>query len=710
MFVHNSVDGDNPAAMRYTEARMDRKAEELLADIDKDTVDFVPNFDGSLKEPTVLPAKLPNLLINGSSGIAVGMATNIPPHNVGEIIDGAVMLIDDPEAAVSDLMNVVHGPDFPTGGTIVGVAGIKSAYATGRGKVITRSKTEIEEHKNRERIIVSEIPYMVNKSHLIEQIAILVKDKVVQGISDIRDESDRDGMRIVIELKKDAASDIVLNQLLKHTRMRTTFGIIMLTLVDNEPKVLNLKQTIQYYVDHRKEIVTRRTKFELDKAEKRMHIVEGLIIALNDIDNVVQKIKKSKDIPTATNMLMTDYKLSEEQAKAILDMKLQKLSSLEQQKLRDEHGELKKLIVELKGILADETKIFAIIKKELLEAREKYADDRRTQIEEGEDDDIEIEDMIEEHEVVVTISHQGYIKRLPVDTYRAQNRGGKGVIGATSRDEDFTEDLFVSSTHSYILFFSNKGKVYWLKVFNIPEASRQAKGKAIVNLIGLDKDERITAFIPVKEFGDNHFLSLVTKKGTIKKTDLKAYSRPRQGGIIAINLVGDDELVRALMTNGSQQIMIASKNGMAVKFNESDARAMGRTSMGVRGIKLKGDDEVVDALIANDEKTVLTVTENGYGKRTKISDYRLINRGGSGVINIQCSARNGKVVEVKAVEDDDDMILVSKNGIIIRMASSGISVIGRNTQGVRLMKLKEDDRVMSAAKIVSNEEKEIDKE
>ncbi len=701
-----SVDGDNAAAMRYTEARLKKIAEELLADIDKETVDFKPNFDGSLKEPTVLPSKLPNLLINGSSGIAVGMATNIPPHNVGEIIDGTITLIDEPETPVEELMEVVKGPDFPTGGIIMGQNGIKQAYLTGRGKVHVKAKSEIEENKGKDRIIITEIPYMVNKAQLIEHIADLVRDKKIPGISDIRDESDRDGMRIVIEIKKDAQSNVVQNQLMKYTRLSTTFGINMLALVDNEPKTLNLKQIIQNYISHRQIVIRRRTEYELKKAEQRAHILEGLKIALDNIDEVVQKIKKSKDAEASRAMLMTDYSLTEIQAKAILDMKLQRLSNMEQDKIREEHKQLLELIINLKKILASEQEILAIAKKELQEMKAQYNDERKTKLEAVEEGDLIIEDLIKEESVVVTISHKGYVKRLPITTYRQQGRGGTGLKGAGTRDEDFIEHIFVASTHTYLLLFSNKGKVYWLKVFQIPEASRIAAGKAIVNLVNLEPGERINAIVPVKEFDDEHNLALVTKKGTVKKTTLSAYSRPRQGGIIAVTLEENDELVNALLTDNDKEIMIATHNGMAARFHESDARPIGRTAKGVRGIMLKGDDYVVGAIIAKPGKAILTITENGYGKRTTIEQYRLIKRGGVGVINIQCSDRNGKVVGVKSVNEDDDIMFISQHGIIIRTSVHGISMIGRNTQGVRLMKMRSDDKVVAAARIIKEDEEQ----
>ncbi len=695
-----SIDGDSAAAMRYTEARLSKIAEELLKDIEKDTVKFIPNFDGSLKEPSVLPAKLPNLLINGTSGIAVGMATNIPPHNICEVIDATIALIDDPSASVQKLMNYIQGPDFPTGGIILGKNGIKEAYMTGKGIIKIRSKTEIEDHKGRSRIIVTEIPYMVNKSQLIEEIANLTRDKKIQGISDIRDESDREGMRIVIEIKKESNPDVVLNQLFKHTRLETSFGIIMLALVNNEPKILDLKNLIQQYINHRKEVVINRTKFDLRETEAKLHVLAGLIIALNNIDSIIKGIKASKDADSAKNFLMNNYKLTEIQAKAILDMKLQRLSSLEQEKIRKESENLTEFAAELKSILGSEQKIFQLIKNELLELKKEYGDKRKTTFAEYKGE-IETEDLIEKEDVVVTISHAGYVKRMPVDIYKAQNRGGKGIIGAETREEDFIEDLFIANTHSYILFFSNKGKVYWLKVHNIPEASRQAKGKAIVNLLSLEEGEKISAFIPIKEFDDKHFLVLATKNGIVKKTNLVEYSRPRQGGIIGIILDEGDELVKAILTDGNQNLLLATKNGLAIKFDEKEVRPIGRTSKGVKGITLKDKDELVSMIIAEPNKTILTITENGYGKRTKEEEYRVIGRAGIGVINIQCSERNGSVVSVQSVEETDEIMVVSKNGIIIRIPVSTISVIGRNTQGVRIMRLEENDKVVSAAKVVN---------
>ncbi|MBW2971433.1 DNA gyrase subunit A, partial [Candidatus Woesearchaeota archaeon] len=689
-----SVDGDAPAAMRYTEARLSKISEDILDDIKKDTVDFQPNFDGELKEPVVLPCKIPNLLVNGSSGIAVGMATNIPPHNMGEVIDGTVHLIDNPEASPEDLMEFIRGPDFPTGGIICGTSGIREALSSGRGKVRIRAKTDFETVHNRNAIIVSEIPYQINKSVLIEQIADLVRDKKITGIHDIRDESDREGMRIVIELKAEATPEIVINQLFKHTRLESTFGIIFLSLVNNEPKLLNLQEMLQCFIEHRQVVVRRRTEFDLRKAEERAHILEGLIIALNDIDNVVQKIKQSKDVDSARSVLMSDYSLTEIQAKAILDMRLQKLASLEQEKIKDEHKSLVELIAELKSILASEQKILGIIKNELLEMKEKYADARRTEISEVADEQFSVEDLIEEEDMVVTITHAGYIKRLPVDAYRKQGRGGKGIIGASTKDEDFVEHLFIASTHSSVLFFSNDGQVYWLKVYEIPLASRQAKGKAIVNLVGLKQGEHIRAFVPVMEFDDQHYLLMCTKNGTVKKTSLEAFSRPRKGGIRAVTINEGDGLVDVVLTDGSMNVIIATRNGMAIRFSEGDVRPMGRSAAGVRGVALKDKDYVIGMVIAEDEKTLLTVTENGYGKRTAVSEYRFIRRGGVGVKNIICSERNGTAVSIRSVTDDDEVMLMSQNGIIIRTPVKQISVIGRVTQGVRVMRLDDGDKLM----------------
>ena len=694
-----SVDGDSAAAMRYTECRLTKLAEEMLEDIDKRTVRFIPNFDNSATEPTVLPSKLPNLLVNGSSGIAVGMATNIPPHNVGEIIDAAIKQIGNPDLDIEEIMRIIQGPDFPTGAFICGRNGIKEAYSTGRGKILVRAKTSIEQSKNKSVIIINEIPFMVNKSELLEEIANLVSDKKIIGISDLRDESDRHGIRVVIELKKDADSSIVLNQLFQHTRMQTTFGIIMLALVNNEPKVLNIKQIIHYYIGHRRDVVRKRTLFDLNKAQTKAHILEGLIVALTNINNVIKLIKDSKSVETAKQALTSNFNLTNEQAVAILEMRLQRLTSLEQEKIRQEHIDLLKLIEELESILSNPQKILDIIKKELSKLKDEYNDTRRTQIIELENTELETEDLIKDEEMAITITNSGYIKRLPLQTYKLQHRGGKGVIATTTKDEDIVKDIFVASTHSYILFFTNKGKVHWIKVYNLPEASRQARGKAIVNLLELGNDETVTALVPVKNFDNEHYLIMSTKKGTVKKTELMAYSNPRRHGIVAIKLEQNDELINVELTDGNQQIILATKNGLAVRFEERNVRPTGRSAKGVRGISLKDNDEVIGMVVASDENTLLTVTENGYGKRTPIAEYRLINRGGSGVINIQCSERNGKVVSICPVTENDDIIFISKNGIIIRVPATDISVIGRNTQGVKIMKLEENDKVVAAVKV-----------
>ncbi len=696
IFVHNSVDGDPPAAYRYTEARLKKIAEEMLQDIDKETVKFVPNFDESLKEPTVLSAKIPNLLVNGSTGIAVGMATNIPPHNINEVCDAASRVIDNPNITVEELMNIVKGPDFPTAAIIPGRKKIIGAYKTGRGLIQIKSKAFIEKDK----IVVTEIPYMVNKAMLVEQIADLVKNKTIKGINDLRDESDRKGMRIVIELSKDANADIILNQLFKHSRMQVTFGINMLALVDNEPKTLNIKSLLQHFIEHRRFVVRKRTEFDLKKAEARKHILEGLIIALGDIDNVVQKIKKSRDIAEAQSVLTADYSLSEVQAKAILEMRLQKLASLEQEKIKNEHSGLLKSIEELKTVLAEERKILGIIKDELIELKNVYGDARKTEILEEEEEELDVEDLIPRENVVVTVTHEGYIKRQPVATYRQQRRGGKGIIGTTKREEDFVEDMFIANTHNYMLFFTSHGQLHWLKVYGLPEAGRQAKGKPIVNLLKLREEEKMTACIPVKGFLDGKYLFMATKNGIVKKTELMAFSNPRHGGIRALHLDKGDELVGVKLTDGTKQIMLATRFGMANKFNESNIRAMGRTARGIRGIRLRKGDRVTGMVIAVDKNSLLTVTENGYGKRTQVSEYRLIKRGGIGVKNIICSERNGSVVAVRSVTDEDELMLISKNGIVIRCPARDIRIIGRNTQGVKIMSLGEGDRVVACEKVV----------
>ncbi|MEJ5351656.1 MAG: DNA gyrase subunit A [Melioribacteraceae bacterium] len=695
-----SIDGDSPAAMRYTEARLAKIADEMLRDLDKNTVDFVPNFDDTLQEPSVLPSYLPNLLVNGSSGIAVGMATNIPPHNLNEVVDGLVALIDNPKMKPEDLMKYVKAPDFPTGGIIYGYDGVREAYLTGRGRIILRAKANIETLKNdRENIVITEIPYQVNKAALIEKIAELVRDNKVDGIANIRDESDRDGLRIVIEMKRDGQPAVTLNQLFKHTQMQVTFGVIMLALVNGVPKVLTLQQMMQHFLDHRMNVLIRRTKFDLDAAERRAHILEGYIIALDNIDAVIETIKKSRDVETAKHNLMRKFKLSEIQAKAILDMRLQRLTGLERKKIEDEYKETIKLIERLKGILESEKKRKQIIKEELIQLKEKYGDERRTEII-YDFKEFSLEDIIAEEDVVVTISHQGFIKRFPVSGYRRQARGGKGVTGAGTKDEDFIEHMFIASTHHYIMFFTDKGKCYWLKVHEIPEGGRAAKGRSILNLIEKDKDEKITAFVTVKEFSDDKYVVMVTEKGTIKKTVLSAYSNIRRGGINAINLVPGDRLIEAKLSDGNNDIIIGTRNGMAIRFNEKDVRDMGRTATGVRGIKLGKNDAVIGMIVVRNASTLLVVTEKGFGKRSEIEEYRLTKRGGKGVITVKTSEKNGKLIAMKEVNDGDELVIITTKGMVIRQAVSDIRVMGRNTQGVRLIKLNEDDEIADIARVI----------
>lgn len=689
-----SQDGDNAAAMRYTEAKLNKISEELLDDIDKNTVNFTDNFDGSLKEPVLLPSKFPNLLVNGSSGIAVGMATNIPPHNLGEVCSAVKALIDSPEIEVSELMNYIQAPDFPTGGLICGKHGIFEAYKTGKGKVKMRAVADFEEKKNKTSIIISEIPFMVNKSALVEQIANLVREKKLDGISDLRDESDRDGMRLVIELKNNATPDLVLNNLYKQTRLEETFGMNMLALIDNKPKRFSLKNILSEFITHRVSVVKRRTKFDLNKAEERKHILEGLLIALNNSDVVVKLIKKSKTAQEAKEALISKFELSPIQSQAVLDMKLQKLAALERQAIIDEDKKLSELILQLKEILSDKKNILNIIKKEMDFVIDKYSNDRRSQITEAVED-FEIEDLIEPEDVVITISNSGYVKRTNLENYRSQRRGGKGIIGTKTKEEDFTESVFIANTHSYVLFFTDSGKVHWLKVYKIPDAGRVSKGKPIINL--LNTDDKIRGVLPIKEFKDDEYIILSTKKGIIKKTSSMAYSKPRKGGIIALGLKDNDHLIKAELVKKNQEVIIASKKGQAVRFNESKVRAMGRTATGVIGIRLNKGDEVIGMVIANDDKKLLTITENGFGKKSNVSEYRLTNRGGKGVINIKTSERNGTVVSVKIIEDSDDLVIMSKEGILIRTSASEISTIGRNTQGVRLMRLSKGDKVISSA-------------
>jgi DNA gyrase subunit A len=677
----------------------------MLRDLDKNTVDFVSNFDESLQEPTVMPSYLPNLLINGASGIAVGMATNIPSHNISEVIDGCVALIENPKATSADLMKIIKAPDFPTGGIIYGYEGVKDAYLTGRGRVVIRAKANIETLKNdRENIVITEIPYQVNKAAMIEKIADLVREGKINDISNIRDESDRDGLRVVIELKRDAQPAVILNQLFKHTQMQVTFGVIMLALVNGAPKVLTLQEIIKHFLDHRMDVLIRRTKFELEAAEKRAHILEGYIIALDNIDEVIETIKKSKDVETAKNNLMRRFKLSEIQAKAILDMRLQRLTGLERKKIEDEYKETIKLIEKLRGILENERTRKKIIKDELLALKEKYGDERRTEIIKDYKE-FSLEDIIAEEDVVVTISHGGFIKRFPVSGYRRQGRGGKGVTGAGTKEDDFIEHMFVASTHQYILFFTDKGRCYWLKVHEVPEGGRTAKGRSIVNLLDKDKDDNITAFVAVKEFREDQFLIMATEKGTIKKTVLSAYGNVRKGGINAINLVPGDKLIEVKMTDGKNDIVIGTRNGFAIRFNEKDVRDMGRTATGVRGVRLGKGDQVVGLLvIRNDQTTVLVVTEKGYGKRSDINDYRITKRGGKGVITVKTTDKVGKMIAMMEVVDRDELVIISTQGMVIRQSVKDLRVMGRNTQGVRVIRLNEGDSIADIARVVPEDE------
>ena len=699
-----SIDGDSAAAMRYTEARMDKIADEMLIDIDKETVATRPNYDGSLEEPVVLPAKLPNLLINGSTGIAVGMATNMAPHNLTEVIDATLMIIDNPDVTISELMQVVKGPDFPTGATILGKQGIKSAYETGRGRIQLRAVAEIDEiKKDKYAIIVTEIPYQVNKSKLIEDIASLVRDKKIVGVSDLRDESDREGIRVVVELTRGTNPNVVLNQLYKHTQMQTTFGIINLALVDDIPRELTLKEMLRIYLDHRIDVIQKRTRYQLKKAEDRAHILRGLKIALDHLDEVISLIRSSRDVETARNGLIENFGLDEVQARAILDMRLQKLTGLERQKIEDEYNELIKLIAELNEILASDERKYEIIVSELKDLKERFGDERRTSIN-GTVEELEDEDLIPDEEVVVTITNSGYIKRLLLDTYSKQRRGGKGIIGMDIKDEDFVTDIFVASTHDYILFFTNQGRVHWQKVYGIPEGSRQSRGKAIVNLLELGEGEVVTAMIPVSEFVEDNYLFMATRKGTVKKSQLSDFSNPRKGGIIAMKLDDDDALLNVTLTDGSRELVMVSSHGKAIRFSEEDVRSMGRTARGVRGMKLEADDSVVSLDIVDNEAALLTITENGFGKRTLFEEYRTMRRGGRGVITIVTSLRNGPVINVKSVKDDDEVMLTSSEGIIIRIPVKDIRIQGRNTQGVKVMNVRTDDKVVGVARIRLDEE------
>ena len=699
-----SVDGDPAAAYRYTEARLTKLAEELLADIDKETVDFAPNFDDTTVEPSVLPTRVPNLLINGSAGIAVGMATNIPPHNLSEVAEGLVLMIDNPEVTIQELMALIKGPDFPTAGFIHGYEGIKQAYQTGRGIIQMRARATIEEGKgDRESIIVTELPYQVNKARLLERIAELVQEKKITGISEIRDESDREGMRVVIELKKGEISNLILNQLYKHTAMQSTFGVIMLALVNNQPRVLNLRKLLSHFIQHRREVVLRRTRYDLRKAEERAHILLGLKIALEHLDAVIALIKASASPEEAKSGLMSKFTLSEIQAQAILDMRLQRLTGLERDKIITEYEEVVKEIVRLNEILASDALVMKIIRDELLAIKQEYGDPRRTEIV-SETSEIDIEDLIKDEDMVITISHAGYIKRNPLTTYRAQKRGGKGKIGMETKEEDFVERLFTASAHSYILFFTNKGRVYWLKVHQLPEASRQAKGKAIVNLIQISQDERVTAALPIREFTPDHFILMATKKGIIKKTELESYSHPRPSGIIAITLEEGDELISAEVTDGERDVFLGTRDGLSIRFTETDVREIGRAGKGVIGIRLDESNEVVGMEIVRDDSTILTVTEKGYGKRSTLEDYRSQGRGGKGIITIKTTEKNGRVIGMAQVSADDEIILITTNGKVLRIRTKDISVQGRNTQGVRLFDIDEGDKVVSFAKVVEREE------
>ncbi len=699
-----SIDGDEAAAMRYTEARLTPIAMEMLADLEKDTVDFMPNYDETLREPKVLPGKFPNLLCNGSAGIAVGMATNIPPHNLREIVNALVAVIDNPALEEAQLLKLVSGPDFPTGGIIYGREGIREAFTTGRGRINVRAKANIEKLKNgKEQIVVSEIPFQVNKSNLIEKIADLVRNKIVEDISDLRDESDRDGMRIVIELKRDVPPQVVLNQLFKHTQMQSTFGVIMLSLVHGAPKVLPLRGLLDEFIKHRHEVVVRRAQFDLKKAEERAHILEGLRIALDHIDAVIATIRASKTVPEAKENLMSRFKLSEIQAQAILDMRLQRLTGLERQKIEDEYRELIQQIEYLKSVLASQAMRMEIIKTELIELKDKYGDDRRTEIVDAEEE-ITIEDLIAEEDMVITISHQGYIKRLSTSAYRKQNRGGRGVKGIDVKEEDFVEHLFIASTHDYILFFTSKGKAYWIKVHEVPVGGKLAKGKPVVNMVDLVENEKICAFVPVRSFEEGRFVVMATRNGIIKKTDLSAFSNPRRDGIKAIDIPDDDVLIEVDISDGNNDVILATHDGQAIRFEENKVRAMGRTAYGVKGIELEKKDYVVGMVVVKRETTILTVAESGFGKRSEISEYRVTNRGGKGVINMKTTDKTGKVIAVKEVVDKDGLMIITQNGIVIRQDIKSIRVIGRATQGVKLINLESGDKVTDVARIIAEDD------
>ncbi|MEX0905541.1 MAG: DNA gyrase subunit A [Balneolaceae bacterium] len=710
-----SVDGDSAAAMRYTEVRMQRIAEELLTDINKETVDYQTNFDDTLMEPTVLPSMLPNLLLNGASGIAVGMATNMPPHNLTEVVDGTVAYIDNPDIEVKELMKHITAPDFPTGGIIYGYEGVKEAYETGRGKITMRARANVEELRNaREQIVVTEIPYQVNKATLIEKVADLVHNEKITDISEIRDESDRDGMRIVIILKRGANTGIVLNQLYKYTQMQQTFGVINLALVKGRPKVMALKELIQRFIEHRVEVIIRRTIYDLDQAESRAHILEGLKIALDNLDEVIKTIRAANNPQEANEQLRKKFALTDLQAKAILDMRLQKLTGLEREKIDQEYRDIVDKIAEYRNILSDRSIQNEIIKQELLELKDRYGDERRTQIVYSAED-FSIEDMIADEDVVVTISNKGFIKRMPVSGYRRQRRGGKGMKGTTTKDDEYVEHLFVATNHNYILFFTEKGNCYWLKVYEIPEGSRLSRGRAIVNMIDIQKEDRIVTFVPVKTLDDEeyikkHSILMSTQKGQVKKTSLEAYSRPRRDGIIAINIKDSDRLLGAALTDGDSSIILANKKGRAIRFHESDAREMGRNTSGVRGMTLGKDDELVDMVVIKNthEATVLAISENGYGKRSMVDDYREQSRGGKGVITLKITPKTGNLIALKEVSDKDDLMVITERGKVIRMQVKGIRTMGRNTQGVRIMRLDEDGKIGAVTRVVNEDENESD--
>ncbi|PEZ04378.1 DNA gyrase subunit A [Bacillus sp. AFS018417] len=703
-----SVDGDSAAAMRYTEAKMSKISMELLRDITKNTIDYQDNYDGSEREPIVLPARFPNLLVNGATGIAVGMATNIPPHQLGEVIDGVLALSHNPEITIAELMEYIHGPDFPTAGQILGRSGIRRAYETGRGTVILRARVEIEEKANgKQSIIVTELPYQVNKARLIEKIAELVREKKIDGITDLRDESDRNGMRIVMELRRDANANVLLNNLYKHTALQTSFGINMLSLVNGEPKVLNLKECLYHYLDHQKVVIRRRTAYELEKAEARAHILEGLRIALDHLDEVITLIRNSKTADIAKQGLMERFGLSEKQAQAILDMRLQRLTGLEREKIEQEYQELLALIAELKAILADEEKVLEIIREELTEVKDRFNDTRRSEITIGGMEAIEDEDLIPEQNIVITLTHNGYVKRLPASTYKTQNRGGRGVQGMGTNNDDFVEHLLTTSTHDHILFFTNKGKVYRTKGYEIPEYSRTAKGIPIINLLEVDKDEWVNAIIPIREFSDDHYLFFTTKQGIAKRTPLSSFANIRNNGLIAISLREDDEVISVRLTTGEKDMIVGTSNGMLIRFHEQDVRSMGRNAAGVKAITLGEEDQVVGMEIVEEEMDVLIVTKNGYGKRTPVEEYRLQSRGGKGLKTCNITDKNGKLIAVKSVNGEEDIMLITAAGVLIRMPVDQISQMGRNTQGVRLIRLEGEQEVATVAKTQKEDEEDI---